>query len=103
MPNKPHDLGGQPNHDPINQPDHPLADWERRIDAIRAVLGDHGHITVDELRRAIENLPPQRYHTLTYYQRWTEAVETLLIEKNLITAAELDTLMARQDTPGGGP
>lgn len=96
-----HDLGGRPNDAPIDQAEHILMDWERRIDAIRGVLGDQGRITVDELRRAIENLPPERYLSLSYYQRWAEAVEALLIEKGIVTAAELDAVMARQDRPGG--
>ena len=98
---KVHDMGGWPNLDPIDQAEHILMDWERRIDALRGVLGDKGYMTVDELRRAIENLPPERYRALTYYQRWAEAVESLLIEKGLLTAAELDGVMDRQDRPGG--
>ena len=96
-----HDMGGRPDATPIDQAEHILMDWERRIDAIRGVLGDQGRITVDELRRAIENLPPERYLALSYYQRWAEAVEALLIEKGIVTAAELDAVMARQDRPGG--
>ena len=53
-----HDMGGRPNDDPIDQGEHVLMDWERRIDSIRGVLGDKGLLGVDELRRAIEGLPP---------------------------------------------
>lgn len=100
-PPKVHDIGGLPNPDPIDYAEHTLMDWERRIDALRGVLGDKGYMTVDELRRAIENLPPERYRALSYYQRWAEAVESLLIEKGLLSAAELDAIMASQDRPGG--
>ena len=95
---KVHDMGGRPNDASIDQSEHTLMDWERRIDAIRGVLGDKGYMTVDELRRAIEDLPPERYQSLSYYQRWAEAVEALLIEKGLLTAAELDDTMARQES-----
>ena len=54
---KVHDMGGRPNDDPIDQGEHVLMDWERRIDSIRGVLGDKGYLGVDELRRAIEALP----------------------------------------------
>ena len=94
---KVHDMGGMPNDDPIDQSEHTLMDWERRIDSIRGVLGEKGYMSVDELRRAIEGLPPERYQSLSYYERWTEAVEALLIEKGVITAAELDATMARQE------
>ena len=104
---KVHDMGGRPNDDPIDQGEHVLMDWERRIDSIRGVLGDKGLLGVDELRRAIEGLSPERYESLSYYERWTEAVEALLIEKGVLTAAELDTVMARQENnsplpPGEG-
>ena len=98
---KVHDMGGQPNDDPINQNEHVLMDWERRIDSIRGVLGDKGLVGVDELRRAIEGLSPERYQALSYYERWAEAVEALLVEKAVVTAAELDAVMARQESAGG--
>ena len=56
---------------------------------------------VDELRRAIEGLTPERYEALSYYERWTEAVEAILIEKGVITSGELDAVMARQEDAGG--
>ena len=95
---KVHDMGGRPNNDPIDQSEHVLMDWERRIDSIRGVLGDKGLVGVDELRRAIEGLPPERYQSLSYYERWAEAVESLLIEKGVLTAAELDATMTRQES-----
>ncbi len=97
---KAHDMGGRPNSDPIDQSEHVLMDWERRIDSIRGVLGDKGWLGVDELRRAIEGLPPERYDSLSYYERWAEAVEALLIEKGVLTTAELDAVMARQESAG---
>ena len=104
---KVHDMGGRPNSDPIDQGEHVLMDWERRIDSIRGVLGEKGLVGVDELRRAIEGLPPERYETLSYYERWAEAVEALLTEKGVLTAAELDSIMACQESesplpPGKG-
>ena len=96
-----HDMGGRPNDNPIDQGEHVLMDWERRIDSIRGVLGDKGYLGVDELRRAIEALPPERYEALSYYARWTEAVEALLVEKDVLTAAELDAVMARHESAGG--
>ena len=102
---KVHDIGGQPNADPIDRREHLLEDWERRLDALRGVLGDQGYLGVDELRRAIESLPPEQYRALSYYERWAAAVELLLIEKGLLTAAELDGWMAADDLPddAGGP
>ncbi len=96
---KVHDMGGAPNSNPIDQSGHVLMDWERRIDAIRGVLGEKGHLGVDELRRAIEGLGEERYKSLSYYERWTAAVEVLLVEKGLLTAEELDAKTAQLEAP----
>ena len=98
---KPHDLGGRPTDEPIEQAGHDLMDWERRIDAIRGVLGEKGHLGVDELRRAIEGLGPETYESHSYYERWAAAVEVLLVEKGLLTAQELDLKMTHLENPGG--
>ncbi len=87
---KVHDRGGWPTDDPIDQSEHNLMDWERRVDAIRAVLGEKGYVGVDELRRAIEGLGEERYESLSYYERWAGAIETLLIEKDVLTTEEID-------------
>ena len=46
--------------------------------------------TTDEMRRTIQSLPPERYESLSYYEKWTAALEILLIEKGILTAAETD-------------
>jgi len=47
-------------------------------------------LRVDELRRAIESLPPKAYETMSYYERWISAVETLMIEKGILTQEEIE-------------
>ena len=89
MPNV-HDRGGWPTDEPIERTEHELADWERRVDALHMVLGEKGVRTVDEMRRAIENLEPRLYESLSYYERWTAALESLMIEKGILTAEEID-------------
>lgn len=83
----PHDLGGQPAG-PIDRAGHEPEDWERLADAINAALGQKGLQTTDQHRRAIESLPD--YHGLAYYERWASATEKLLIEKGILTGAEID-------------
>jgi nitrile hydratase len=46
------------------------------------------------MRRAIESLPPERYEALSYYEKWTAALELLLVEKGILTAAEIDAKTA---------
>jgi hypothetical protein len=87
-----HDRGGWPDAGPINKAEHEYTMWEKRTDAIRAVLGSSEKrlIRVDELRRAIESIPLQEYEQLSYYERWITALEILLVEKGILTRAEID-------------
>ena len=91
---KPHDRGGWPNDDPIDQGEHEMLDWERRIDALNQVLGRKGLRSTDENRRAIESLEPDKYESLSYYERWTAALEILMVEKGILTTEEIDQKMA---------
>ena len=59
------------------------ADWEARVYALAAVLRRRGLFNSDELRDAIERLPPEVYLGASYYERWLGAIETLVTEKGL--------------------
>ncbi len=92
-----HDRGGWPPEEtiePIDQSEHQLMDWERRLDALHGVLGAKGLRTTDEMRRAIESLEPQQYEALSYYERWTAALEMLMVEKGVLTTEEIDRMAA---------
>ena len=45
---------------------------------------------VEELRRGIESLPPEKYKALSYFERWTASIEKLLVEKGVLTTDEVD-------------
>ncbi|MCY4417224.1 MAG: nitrile hydratase subunit beta [Chloroflexi bacterium] len=90
-----HDRGGWPDDTPIDLTEHEYSDWERRVDAVHQVLGAQGIRTTDEMRRAIESLPPDQYESLSYYEKWTAALEILLIEKGVLTAQEIDAKAAQ--------
>lgn len=90
-----HDRGGWPTDAPIDRTEHDLADWELLMDAMVGALARHGVMNVDELRRGIESMPPTDYETATYYERWLFAAETVLEEKGVLTAGELDERTAR--------
>lgn len=66
------------------------ADWEARIYALNLGLLRNGAYALDEFRDAVERLPPARYVTLSYYERWLEAVESLLLAKGHLVSADLD-------------
>jgi hypothetical protein len=87
-----HDRGGWPGAGPINKAEHDLSMWEKRTDALLVLLTspEKRVMRVDELRRAIESLPPDAYETMSYYERWITAIEALMIEKGILTREEVD-------------
>ena len=91
---KAHDRGGWPTNEPIDRTEHHLMDWERRVDALHLVLGLKGIRTTDEMRRAIESLGPSQYEALSYYEKWTAALEILVVEKGILSTEEIDKKMA---------
>jgi nitrile hydratase len=45
------------------------------------MLRRRGVFNSDELRDAIERLPPEQYLAASYYERWLGAIEMLVTEK----------------------
>ena len=82
-----HDLGGQTGFGPVPSGDGEgppfAADWEARVYALAAVLRQRGLFNSDELRDAIERLPPEEYLAASYYERWLGALELLAAEKGV--------------------
>jgi nitrile hydratase subunit beta len=84
-----HDMGGQTGFGPVPVEDDGRffhADWEARVYAVIRVLQRRGVINAafDDLRDAIERIPPAEYLTLSYYERWLRAAEMLLSERGLL-------------------
>ena len=89
-----HDMGGLPAG-PIDPSEHDYAPWEKRVDAIMRLLiaPERKIMSVDELRRHIEDLGPGAYDEMTYYQRWMAAICNCLLEKGVIGVDELGRRM----------
>ncbi len=85
-----HDRGGWPDAGPIDRSEHEYTMWEKRTDALMRLLTSRGVMRVDELRRAIEAIEPRLYEQLGYYERWITAIERLMIEKGILTRAEIE-------------
>ncbi|MFQ6012701.1 MAG: nitrile hydratase [Thermoplasmata archaeon] len=86
-----HDRGGWPEAGPIDLSEHELAPWEQEVRALYRVLKtSKGLVTTDELRRGIESLDPEDYENLGYFERWVRSLEMVLIEKGVLTRAELE-------------
>jgi len=98
-----HDIGGLPGAGPIDQTEHQLSDWEILADAVNQALGARGVKRTDEMRRAREEMDSGVYRDLAYYERWIASIETILIEKKILTKEEIDRKLAEFETKWGEP
>ena len=98
-----HDMGGDAAG-PVPTDQHDFSLWEKRVDALMVLCSSKGHFTVDGLRRVLEDMGPEAFETMTYYERWIASVNQNLIEAGVYTTAELaqrmSTVAARGPTYG---
>jgi nitrile hydratase len=88
----------------VAEKDEPVfhAPWEGRVRAFtRATLGRYYNL--DEFRFAIERMPAAAYLEASYYEKWLHAVETLLVEKGVVTPAELASGQVQSALPPALP
>lgn len=93
LPHQPNDFGGMPA-EPLVIAEHELAPWEKRTHAMLECLYWRQVMSMEEKRRAVEDLGLTIYAGYTYYQKWALAAATRLMDKGLITQDELATKMA---------
>jgi hypothetical protein len=85
----PHDVGGQ-DGGPVDLSEHDTAHWEWQIDAMVRLALTKGLISdFAELRDGIEQLSPQDYEDLTYYERWAKSLAMTLVSRGVVTEAAL--------------
>jgi nitrile hydratase beta subunit len=88
-----HDMGGMHGFGPVTpEPNEPVfhAEWERRAFALTLAMATPGGWNIDMLRSARENRPPAEYLSMSYYQIWFAALETMLAERGLVAGDEID-------------
>jgi nitrile hydratase subunit beta len=100
----PHDVGGR-MAGPIDMTEQDIAHWEWQIDAMVRVALSRGLISdFAELRDGIEQLSPEDYEKLGYYERWAKSLAYTLVSRGSITQQELDdkvtAIRARQEAQG---
>ena len=88
----------------VEPTEHDYAEWERRVDALMVLLsgvrGGKKLMTVDELRKNIETLPPEAYDRMSYYERWVTSITQTMIQRGVITTEELGRKMAEVEKRG---
>lgn len=101
-----HDMGGLPAGK-VERSEHDHADWEMRVDALMVLLtgvkGGRKLMTVDELRKNIESIPPEDYDRLSYYERWVTSITQTMIQRGVITTEELGRKMEEVENRGQSP
>ena len=93
-----HDLGGMHGFGPINpEPNEPVfhAPWEKRAFAITLACGALGKWNLDMSRYSRESLDPQLYLQTSYYEKWLLGLQSLLIEHDLVSEAEIEQRIAK--------
>ena len=95
-----HDMGGLPAGK-MERTEHDYAEWERRVDALAVLMGAR-KVTVDERRKNIEQLPPEDYDQMSYYERWIVALTQALLQRGVITSEELATKRLEVERRGPG-
>lgn len=89
-----HDMGGL-EAGPVDRSEHAHAPWEKKVDAILRLLVAREVMTLDELRRGIEDLGPGAYDELSYFERWISSITNILLEKGVLEPAELGEAIER--------
>lgn len=82
------DIGGLPA-EAIPKEEVPQLFWEKHMIAMFNVLWSKGVFNLDEFRRAVEATPLEEYKKSSFYNRRTDGMTDLLVEKGIINRAEL--------------
>ena len=101
-----HDLGGMHGFGPVereeNEPPFHAA-WEAAVVTMQRSARAARLYNIDEFRHAIERMSPGQYLMSTYFERWLDGITRLMIEKGIVTPAELEArtgfFQARPESP----
>lgn len=89
-----HDMGGRFGDGAVvpDPEDAPVfeQDWHGRALAVTLAAGALGQWNLDISRHARERLSPKDYSRFSYYEKWLAALADLLVERGVVTKAELD-------------
>ena len=92
-----HDMGGMTCFGPIvREENEPVfhSRWERRVFGMTMMT--MGQVdTLDAFRHTGERMDPVHYLSSSYYEHWLVGLETVLVEKGILTKEELATGIAR--------
>ena len=61
-------------------------------------LSTKGLLSVDELRRGLEDLPEAAYKHRSYYEKWAASVASIQMERGNISQRDIDAAMGKPVT-----
>ena len=85
-------MGGEPAGR-VEKTTHDFAPWEKLITALLSAARARGVGNLDQMRRLVEDLPPDVYDR-GYTQCRAEAMRAILVEHGAVTDAEIEARMA---------
>lgn len=89
-----HDLGGVEGFGTVEvEVDEPMfhEDWERGVFRLGRAAGSAGIVrSGGAFRHSIERMDPAHYLGSSYYEHWLTGIATLVVERGLVSRAELD-------------
>jgi len=94
-----HDMGGlEASH--IKTAEHDYELWEKNVDALMVLLTSMSPklMSVDQLRKGIESLPPDAYEKMSYYERWIFSITQALQYNGVLTTKELSRKLEEVQT-----
>lgn len=102
-----HDLGGMQGLGRVErEDDEPVfhAPWEKTVFGLLFGTVGNGLVNLDEFRHGVERMNPVHYLASRYYEHWLCTLERNLLEKGIISAADLEQRVRRfRRRPGARP
>ena len=77
--------------------------WEGRVFALMLASAAWRKWNIDAMRSAIESIPPPEYLRMSYYEKWLAALRELLVERELVTRAEVESGTPEAGSPKATP
>jgi nitrile hydratase subunit beta len=93
-----HDMGGMQGLGRVEvERNEPVfhKEWEKVVFVMQWTTGFRGLFNTDEFRHSMERMNPVHYLSSRYYEHWLCGMETLLVEKGILSKQELDQRISK--------
>jgi nitrile hydratase len=101
-----HDMGGMQDMGPVRrEKNEPVfhAPWEGRVFAMAFAMFAWRKWNIDATRYEQELIPPGDYLRMSYYEKWLTYIGELLVKRELVTRAEIESGRPAAGSPKATP